>query len=210
MRGLGASMEYVLVGAAIVLVVIFVVRARRSRLATVVIQDPRLGVLNLAGASGEALAREDLGVLGPLFGTVQRSEGTPPACDVLLVYCDFASDGRLEGSVQRLRDIIRDSGAAIVVLAKNHPGETYLAAVPRLDLGHANMVMTLDRKGSTLPTFLARLFREMKRGVAMPIAWNQLAPQIPGADHGDVPGAIFACSKSIAFGAAQPGVAERR
>jgi hypothetical protein len=41
----------------------------------------------------------------------------------------------------------------------------------------------------------------MKGGVSMPVAWNKLAPQVPGAVHVDVPETVFVCEAgAIAFG----------
>jgi hypothetical protein len=203
-------MTFVIVGLVLVAAVGFAVKtglARRS--AKVVIETPTLGVLNLAGPSGDALALEDLEQLGPLFASVRRSDGNPPACDVLLIYCDIAGSGRVEGSRRSLREIIRDAGAQIVVVAKNHPVNAYIAAAPRQPFGQANLVMTLDRKGAGLATFLARLFSQMTAGTCMPDAWNQLAPQVTHVDHGEAPETIFSCERGqVAFGAAQPAVAD--
>src|SRR5207249_1654505 len=150
----------------------------------------------------------DLRLVGSLFASTRRSEEIPPQCDVLLVYCEIEMSGKVKGSTRSLRELIRDSGAAVVVVAMNHHVDAYIAAAPKVPFGHANLVMTLDRKGTALPTFLARLFQMMNVGISMPVAWNELAPQIPGMDHADAPETIFACERGqITFGGAQPGVA---
>jgi hypothetical protein len=202
-------MTYLLVGGAVLIAVVFVLRAvGRGRFGTVVIRNPTLGVLNLAGPSGETLLAHDLTVVGPLFGTTRRSEAAPPACDVLLVYCEIQPNGVVKGANRSLRELIRDAGASVVVVAMNHSVGAYIAAAPQLPFGRANLVMTLDRKGAGLPTFLARLFERMNAGTSMPVAWNELAPQTPGASHGDAPEVIFSCERGqVTFGAAQPGVA---
>jgi hypothetical protein len=202
-------MTYLLVGAAVLVAVVLALKAaRRNSGATVIIQNPVLGVLNLAGPSGATLLAQDLALIGPHFSTTQRSEGTPPKCDVLLVYCEIASNGVVQGANRNLRELIRDSGASIVVVAMNHGVDAYIATAPKLPFGGANLVMTIDRKGAGLPTFLAHLFERMNAGTSMPVAWNELAPQIPGVGHGDAPETIFACERGqLAFGAAQPGVA---
>jgi hypothetical protein len=202
-------MTYLLVGAAVLVAVVLALKAGRARsTGTVVIQNPVLGVLNLAGPSGETLLAQDLVLIGPHFSTTRRSEGTPPACDVLLVYCEIAPNGVVKGANRNLRELIRDAGASIVVVAMYHGVDANNATAPQLPFGGANLVMTLDRKGAGLPTFLARLFQRMNAGTSMPVAWNELAPQIPGGDHGDAPETIFACERGqLAFGAAQQGVA---
>jgi len=177
------------------------IRLARQRPTKVVISNPALGVLNLAGSAGDELATHDLAVLASLFDDVRRSDGEPPICDVLLLYCDIGPDGKVSGSTRTLREIIRDSRASVVVVARDHPVGSYTAAVPRAAFGRANIVMTLRRKGSTFPRFLARIFSEMKGGVSMPVAWNKLAPQVPGAAHVDVPETVFVCEAGeIAFG----------
>jgi len=92
-----------------------------------------------------------------------------------------------------LREIIRDSGAAVVVVASPNSGESYNAAAKEKPYGSANLVMTLDRKGDAFGRFFQKLFGEMKRGKSMPIAWVKLAPQGPHSVHTDVPDTIFLC-----------------
>jgi hypothetical protein len=192
-------MTYTLVGLAL-LAVIAVLAARRSP-AKIVIANPTLGVLNLGGSSRGVDVEDDLRVLAPRFSEVRRSDEAPPRCDVLLVYCDIDSTGALAGSGRRLREIIRDSWATVVVVATEHPGQNYIAAAPRAAFGQANLVMTLGRKGPVFAAFLARLFDLMKQGVPMPVAWNKLAPQAPRVEQDDVPSTIFACERGqVVFG----------
>ena len=54
-----------------------------------------------------------------------------------------------------------------------------------------NLVMTLKRKGANFPNFLQKLLSRIAYGETMPVAWNELCPQIPGSDHPDGPDAIF-------------------
>ncbi len=125
----------------------------------------------------------------------------PPTCNVLFLYCHIEANGRIRGYRQGLREIIRDSGADVVVVATANASDNYIAASQRKGFGHANIVMILDRKGDAFTTFFQKLFADMSRGVAMPVAWVKLAPQIPGMEQADVPDAIFACEAGqIAFG----------
>src|SRR5512137_1417064 len=148
-------MTFVLVGLAAVVVIGLAAKALVAGVSPTILETPALGVLNLAGPPGDALATEDLLQLAPLFSLLRKSDGDPPACDVLLIYCDIAENGKVEGSARTLREIIRDSGASIVVVAKNHSVNAYIAAAPRLSIGRANLVMTLDRKGAGFSRFLA-------------------------------------------------------
>ena len=56
-----------------------------------------------------------------------------------------------------------------------------------------NLVMTINRGEYRFANFLEKLLSEMKSGASMPVAWNRIAPQIPGQQHPDVPATIFSC-----------------
>ena len=154
---------------------------------------PTLGVLNLKGAPAKAIIAEDTAALASLFSSAAPSEGAPPRCDVLFIYCDISSDGRIDGSQSGLREIIRDSGAHVVIVASENSSESYVAAGKQTGYGRANLVLTLQRNGPSFTSFFRRLFAEMTKGVSMPAAWGKLAPQVPDDDHPDCPGTIFAC-----------------
>jgi hypothetical protein len=196
---------YIIVAIAVAVLVILIAKLQGAgRPASTIIKSPSLGVLNLAGSHGEALLAQDLPIIRPHFSQTRTAQEGPLPCDVLLLYCEINQDGTVNHLASGLRELIRDSGASIVVVATEHPIEAYIAAAPRRPFGHANLVMTLERKGDSLATFLAQLFQKMNAGIAMPVAWNQLAPQIPGSDHPDAPGTVFACERGqIAFGAAE-------
>jgi len=157
----------------------------------IVIESPRLGVLNLLGPQGAALASADLKALGPLFGKAVESSSAPPQCDVLLLYARISDAGKVARSDLGLREIIRDSGARVVIVASENSGDAYTACAPETGYGKANLVMIMEREGDNFSKFFVRLFKKMFEGTTMPMAWVQLAPQIPGAKHTDVPGAIF-------------------
>jgi len=157
------------------------------------IPSPRLGVLNFKGAAGEIIAAGDTAALAPLFVSIDHGEAAPPRCDVLLLYCDIMSDGRISNCHIGLREIIRDSGACVVIVATENPSESYIAAGKQTGYGRANLVLTLQRNGISFTSFFQRLFTEMRKGVSMPVAWVKLAPQVPGHEHSDCPSTIFAC-----------------
>jgi hypothetical protein len=160
---------------------------------TPTIASPTIGFLDLTGGSAAAALAADKAALSPLFSSSVERWDEPPACSVLFLYCHIEPNGSIRGSGRGLREIIRDSGAAVVVVASENSGKSYIAAGKQKSYGRANLVMALDRRGDVFPKFFERLFTEMKRGVSMPMAWIKLAPQNPRAGHADCPGTIFAC-----------------
>jgi len=179
---------------------VLVFLARRGGIGATRIQSPRLGFLNLKGAAGEPALAEDKSAIASMFSAVQESSTAPPLSDVLFIYCDIGADGRISGSSAGLRDMIRDSGARVVVVASENPSEGYIASAKKTGYGHANLVLTLDRRGAVFSAFFSRLFAQMMKGTSMPMAWVKLAPQIPGHDQADCPGAIFSAEAGqIAF-----------
>jgi hypothetical protein len=161
-----------------------------------IVESPRLAFLNLAGSKGDALMNEDKRVLAPLFNSVDASVSEPPLSDVLLIYCELQDDGAIAGYSAGLRDIIDAAKAPIVIVASENSAAGYIAAGKRNEHAFANLVMTLDRKGPAFTTFFADLFRRMFAGQSMPMAWVELAPQIPGVTHDNCPETIFAAEVS--------------
>jgi hypothetical protein len=156
-----------------------------------IIQTPRIGFLNLLGASALAIMEEDKAVLAPLFTSLQESETDAPVCDVLMIYANVRNEGSIVGYSGGLRDIIREAHAPIVIVASENDAKGYIAAGKPGGYGQANLVMTLERKGANFPQFFFKLFSEMFSGRTMPMAWVKLAPQGGKAGHEDCPGTIF-------------------
>ena len=138
------------------------------------IKNPRLGILNLAREGAEATARCDLASLSPLFCEVSRSESVPPQCDVLMIYCAVCPDGSIANTSRAFREIVQESGAAVVVVATEHEVGAYIKAAPVGMLGRTNLVMTL-RRNNTFPEFFKRLFSAMRHGIPLPGAWNEVS-----------------------------------
>jgi hypothetical protein len=161
-----------------------------------IVESPRIAFLNLAGAAGEVLLNEDKRALAPLFNSVDTSVSEPPHSDVLLIYCDLQDDGAIAGHAAGLRDIIDAAKAPVVIVASENSATGYIAAGKRNEHAPANLVMTLDRKGPAFTAFFADLFRRMFAGQSMPMAWVELAPQIPGVTHDNCPETIFAAEVS--------------
>jgi hypothetical protein len=161
-----------------------------------VINNPKIGFLDLLGDSARPLVDEDAAALKPLFSNCLKSEGDAPICDVLMIYATIKADGAIENTTHSLREIIHKSRAPIVVVASENSAQSYIAASKTHGLGRANLVMTLQRNGRSFPDFFKELFGMMHHGTTMPMAWVKLAPQIPGKDHRNVPGTIFSAEVS--------------
>jgi hypothetical protein len=67
-----------------------------------------------------------------------------PRCDVLFLYAELTAEGDVLGSARGLREIIRDGGAKVVVVASANPSGHYIRAGKQKSYGQANLVMTLD------------------------------------------------------------------
>lgn len=161
-----------------------------------VIESPRIGFLNLIGSSALPILEEDQRALRPIFGSVEKSSVAPLVCDVLMIYAHMEIDGSITGCTDGLRDIIRKSGATIVIVASENEGKSYVAGSKNTGYGRANLILTLKRKGAVFTDFLSQLFNEMLKGKSMLLAWVDLAPQIPGATHENCPESIFAAEIS--------------
>jgi hypothetical protein len=177
---------------AVVAIVVVAVLSRLFRGAPT-IQSPTLGILDFAGENSSTAKAADQAAIAAIFASVSESSSEPPRCNVLFLYCHFEPDGSIRGSARGLRELIRDSGAAVAVVASENGADSYIAAAKAKGYGRANLVMTISRRGDVFPKFFQRLFTEMKGGVSMPIAWVKLAPQIPNAEHADCPDTIFVC-----------------
>jgi hypothetical protein len=171
--------------------VVFVARSKRRR--PLMIHSPRLGILNLKGEAAERLITADVDALMPVLGSPVRGSASAPFCDVLFIYCDIATDGRISNFPGTLRDLIQTLRAPLVVVASENSSDAYISTTKGQRHGRANLVMTLSRRGNAFPAFFAQLFTDMKRGISMPIAWVKLAPQGPAKDHENLPSTIFAC-----------------
>src|SRR5690242_2155716 len=91
------------------------------------INNPSLGLLNLAGERGEALLLKDFKDLGDLFpkNVTTGKQGQVPKCNVLFLYCSLEPDGRIVGHSVTVRDVIKTAGAHIAVIASDIPPEYF-------------------------------------------------------------------------------------
>jgi hypothetical protein len=156
-----------------------------------IVSAPRLGILDLCGEEAEAMIQSDATILKPLFADMQKVDLSAPTCDVLFLYAKIKDDGALVGASRSLREIIRDSGAKLVVVASPNSSRSYIKAGRQQTYGRTNLVMTLDRRGDSFGRFFGALFEKMKRGTSMPVAWIEVNSQVQG--QSDSPETIFAC-----------------
>ena len=165
------------------------------------IDNPVLGFLNVRGSVGAETMRVDRQLLASLFGEVRESQSEVPRRDVLFLYGDVGPTGKIAGRSDGLRDIIKAAGAYVAVVASDNPPDHYMKCLGPRDEWTANITLTIDRRGDKLPQFFAELFRRMYAGESMPVAWVELAPQIPGHGHPDAPETIMAAEAGhLVFG----------
>jgi hypothetical protein len=178
-----------LIIAAVALLVVFawIFRSRS------VIKNPRFGILDLSAGSCLPLVAEDKEAISGLFASLQESKSDVPRCDVLFIYAILTEEGRILGCKHGLREIIRDAGAKVVVVASENTRDSCSNAAVRKPYGEANLVITFSRRGEAFARFFRELFSKMKQGSAMPAAWVKLAPQNPSSAHVDCPITIFLC-----------------
>jgi len=115
--------------------------------------------------------------------------------DILDVFVDVNSDGLLGKSAHsgtELVEIATTAGTKLLWIANGNSPGGYIKNFKAKGKS-INLVMTISRDGAKFPNFLHSLLGEMKYGATMPVAWNRLAPQIPGKEHTDAPTSIFFC-----------------
>jgi hypothetical protein len=156
-----------------------------------VVRSPRIGFLNLMGSPAQQIMEEDKQALQTRFAAHFESSDKAPQCDVLMLYARVKSDGSLEGSQDRFRDVVHQSGAVIAIFASENNSAQYIAATRKSETGTANIIMTHKRKGKAFPIFFSELFGRMFRGQSMLMAWVELAPQAPEVAHEHCPETVF-------------------
>ncbi len=180
--------------------------ARESSVRTTVdrpfrISSPNIGFLNLQGAQGAALAEADQIALSPLFIASNASTDIVPKCAVLFIYCTLDANGKIVGSSFGVRQLIKEAGAYVAVVASGNQPEAYIKAMGNPNDWHANIALVIDRKADKFAIFFRRLFEAMFNEQSMLTVWVELAPQIPGYDHPDAPNTIMAAEAGhVTFG----------
>ncbi len=153
------------------------------------VADPTLGLLTVGGEEFAALIEEDRAAFGPLFSKIESGAGYQiPKCDVLFLYANVKGDGSFGlGADMTFRHVAERAGAIIAVLASNNASENISVAAGLTGPKRANLVWTLDRKGSAFANFFKALFTQMKNGKPMPRAWVTISPQQSSQLHRELP-----------------------
>jgi hypothetical protein len=138
------------------------------------------------------LVETDKATLGPLFFEVRSSSGGNVPCDLLFLYCKVDKDGSLPGSNMRIRDFVKASGARVAIVASENDHKHYMHALQPKNDWPANIVLVIDRRGTVFTVFFQKLFKAMKGGTSMLMAWVKLAPQIPNRDQPECPSTLMA------------------
>ena len=132
-----------------------------------------------------------------LFPSIQALLGhLEQKYDIVHLLCDVTESGTVtdaNGEQITGTELIQrccDHNVKLLWAASDNPPERYINGFGARGK-HLNLVMTLRRKGPNFPGFLQKLLSQMVCGNTMPVAWNDLCPQIPGSDHPDAPESIF-------------------
>jgi hypothetical protein len=92
------------------------------------IENPTIGFFDITAGKASREISEDKNAVASLFTASTDSSTFAPKCDVLYIYCRIEDDGNIESSSQSLREIIRDSGPSVVVVATENSAAAYIAA----------------------------------------------------------------------------------
>ncbi len=113
--------------------------------------------------------------------------------DIVHVLTAVTADGRIADSeisgTELIQQAALDNTKLLWIASSNDPKGYIKGFKP--DGNKLNVVMTIDRRGDCFSNFIAKLLHEMQSGSSMPVAWNKIAPQIPGQEHPGVPASIF-------------------
>jgi hypothetical protein len=152
--------------------------------------DLRKGDSGVYGRYYQATATAVVPSIQALLGRLEQKY------DIVHLLCDVSSNGTIKGAKgeeitgTELIQRCCDQNVKLLWAGSDNPPERYIkgfgARGKRL-----NLVMTLKRKGPNFPGFLQKLLSQMAYGDTMPVAWNDICPQIPGSDHPDAPESIF-------------------
>ena len=151
------------------------------------IENPIIGFLNLQGETGNAILEQDQLILASLFTVSRTSIDVVPKCQVLFIYCAFDGLGKIIGTEATIRQLIKEAGAYVAVIASENDPDSYVKAVGKRTDWSANITLAIDRKADKLALFFRQLFEAMYKGQSMPMAWVEINPQIPGRVNPDEP-----------------------
>jgi hypothetical protein len=115
--------------------------------------------------------------------------------DIVHVLTPVTVDGRIGDSEISGTELIQQAAlnnTKLLWIASSNDPKGYIKGF-KANGNKLNVVMTVDRRGDCMSNFIGKLLHEMQSGLSMPVAWNKIAPQIPGPEHPDAPATIFYC-----------------
>jgi hypothetical protein len=113
--------------------------------------------------------------------------------DIVHVLTAVTPDGTIGEGKMTGTDLIErvcQCGAKLLWIGSSNGAQGYIKGF-KPNGSKLNVVMTIDRGEERHSQFLEKLLGEMQAGSSMPVAWNRIAPQIPGRLHPDAPNTIF-------------------
>jgi hypothetical protein len=186
----------------IIAVVVFILLRRRgtaNRIAN--IDNPKIVLLQIGNVSQSQLD-SDKGIYSDFYSnvttkTVNDLKGLTDfignsSFDLFHLFVDIDMEGNIFDGTQnkiniyKLVDLIQTRDAKYIFFAKDNPVEGYNKGAQAIK-HTTNVVMTLERKENNFPDFFRKVFSKVSKGQPFPVAWNEIAPQIPGAMHENIP-----------------------
>jgi hypothetical protein len=114
--------------------------------------------------------------------------------DIVHVLTSVTVDGRIGDSNISGTELVETAvldDTKLLWIASSNDAQGYINGF-KLNRNRLNLIMTVDRRGDCLSTFIEKLLDEMQSGLSMPVAWNKIAPQ-QSKEHLDAPVTIFYC-----------------
>jgi hypothetical protein len=97
--------------------------------------------------------------------------GSELGSDVLFINAHVKNSGEVDGSKGGLREIVRDSRAAVVVVATENSVDAYIAGAPKKPYGNANLVTMAE---------MLRLDPTLRSIADLPPGWTATRPGAGG------------------------------
>jgi hypothetical protein len=202
--------------AAVILLILFLLRKRFRRPVphVEVIANTKILISSLGREAGTDLEERDAAVYSKFYRHVDIAKARKADemlvsisggdYDVVHLFCEISGDGHLvaeSGLELKGGDLLkacREGDVKLLFIAEGNPADNYLKAFTGDGSARGiklNFVRTLDRKGEAFTQFLEALLQRMSAGEGMPVAWVNVAPQIPGKSQDNQPDLYFSAGR---------------
>lgn len=152
-----------------------------------------IGFVNLVGQHMDKMLLEDASEMSKIFAHTALGRKEIPKSQILFIYANIGSDGSFENSsLGNARQLAQKSSASIVIIATPNQPDRINKAISFPGPKIANIVFTVDRKGTAFCDFFKSLFWNMRDGREMLSCWVELAPQGPHSKSENVPVTVLA------------------